>query len=326
MTEGAGEGRVTLWGIETFLAAAAEGSLSAAARRLGVSPSTVSQQISALEGALGTVLFDRASRPVRLTPEGRMFRRHAQTMLNAAEEARAELSLAGKPGLRTLRLGMIEDFEADVTPALLTRLAADLPDCRFLLETGPSHRLIDQLEAGALDLVVAADLPGEPVPEPQAAEPRDSHPLLTEPFLAIRPQGSDGMDLPLIRHSARLLMGRQIEAHLSRLSPPAPPTARPGLFELDSYHAILALVAEGAGWAILPPLALHRARRFRDRVTVAPLPFAPFGRSLSLSARPGLDRALRGRIAGHLRGLIGQEILAPTLEDWPWLKDAMRLA
>ena len=70
-----------------------------------------------------------------MTPAGNMFRRHAQTMLNAAQEARAELARSDLAGLTTLRLGMIEDFEADVTPRLLSYLARELPGCRFLLET-----------------------------------------------------------------------------------------------------------------------------------------------------------------------------------------------
>ena len=57
-------GRVTLWGIEVFLAIAEEGSISAAARRLGSSPSAVSQQLSGLETTLGAQLFDRGARPV----------------------------------------------------------------------------------------------------------------------------------------------------------------------------------------------------------------------------------------------------------------------
>ena len=62
MTEA--QGRVTLWGIEVFLATAEEGAISAAARRLGVSPSAVSQQLSSLEAALGTALLDRSARPM----------------------------------------------------------------------------------------------------------------------------------------------------------------------------------------------------------------------------------------------------------------------
>jgi DNA-binding transcriptional LysR family regulator len=309
------EGRVTLWGIEVFLAAAEEGSISAAARRLGVSPSAVSQQLAGLESALGAGLLDRATRPLRTTPAGAMFRRHAQVMLNAAEEARAELALADLAGLTTLRLGMIEDFEADVTPRLLSSLAGSLKGCRFTLETGPSHRLLDLLESRALDVVVATDLPAESSSE---AGRRDIHPLLRDPFVAVAPRGCSIADLPLIQYTQRHVIGRQIAAHLARLG--IKPASR---FELDSYHAILAMVAAGAGWAILTPLALHQARRFRGRLDVLPLPFEPFDRTLSLSARPGVLRDIPGRIAQELRQLIGTEVVAPMRAAYPFLGESL---
>ncbi len=307
------EGRVTLWGIEVFLAAAEEGAISAAARRLGVSPSAVSQQLAGLETALGTSLLDRGARPMRMTPAGAMFRRHAQVMLNAAEEARAELARADLAGLMTLRLGMIEDFEADVTPRLLSALAPGLKGCRFLLETGPSHRLLDQLDARALDVVVAADQPGE-----AESEGREIHPILRDPFVAVTPKGLRPEGLPLIQYSARLLMGRQIAAHLLQIG--QRPESR---FELDSYPAILAMVAAGEGWAILTPLALHQARRFRGEVEVHPLPFAPFERRLSLSARAGVLREIPAQIATRLRGLIAEEVVVPLCQRWPWLEGGL---
>ena len=310
------EGRVTLWGIEVFVAAAEEGSISAAARRLGVSPSAVSQQLSGLEAALGTVLLDRSGRPMPVTPAGAMFRRHAQTILNAASEARAELAMADLSGLTTLRLGVIEDFDSDVTPRLLSELAHDLKGCRFLLETGASHRLMDQLEARALDIVIAADSPGDPGPE----DWRELHPLMSEPFVAVAPPGAAIDDLPLIQYTARHLMGRQIAAHLARHG--LKPAHR---FELDSYAAILAMVAGGAGWTILTPLALHQARAFRALVEVRPLPFAPLQRTLSLSARSGILREVPAQIAARLKPLISQEVIAPALKDCPWLAPALRV-
>lgn len=308
------EGRVTLWGIEVFLAAAEEGAISAAARRLGVSPSAVSQQLTGLEAALGASLLDRSTRPMAVTPAGTMFRRHAQTILNAAQEARAELALADLAGLTTLRLGMIEDFEADVTPRLLSALAEDLKGCRFLLETGPSHRLLDLLETRALDIVVAADTADE------AGDWREVHPILREPFLAVCPHGKGPEDLPLIQYTARHLMGRQIAAHLARLG--VKPASR---FELDSYHAILAMVADGAGWAILTPLALHQARRFRDRIEVMPLPFAALDRTLSLSARAGMLREVPGQISQRLKGLIEAEVVQPMRAAYPFIGNSLRV-
>ena len=310
------QGRVTLWGIEIFLAVAEEGSITAAARRLGVSPSAISQQLTGLEAALAAVLLDRSARPMGLTPAGSMFRRHAQTILNAEAEARADLAVADLSGLTTLRLGMIEDFDAEVTPRLLSGLAGDLKGCRFLLETGASHRLLDQLEARALDVVVAADLGSEVADDGW----REVHPLLAEPFVAVTPQGRRYEDLPLIQYTARHLMGRQIASHLARQN-----LRLAHRFELDSYRAILAMVAAGEGWTILTPLALHHAASFRSAVQVSPLPFAPLERTLSLSARAGVLRDMPLHIAERLRGLMQSQIVETALAEWPWLKGALRV-
>jgi DNA-binding transcriptional LysR family regulator len=310
------EGRVTLWGIEVFVAAAEEGSISAAARRLGVSPSAVSQQLSGLEAALGATLLDRSGRPMPVTPAGAMFRRHAQTILNAASEARAELAMAELSGLTTLRLGVIEDFESDVTPRLLSALAHDLKGCRFLLETGASHWLMDQLEARALDVVIAADSPTDAAPE----DWREVHPILAEPFVAVTPPGARIEDLPLILYTARHLMGRQIAAHLARHG-----VKSAHRFELDSYAAILAMVAGGEGWTILTPLALHQARAFRPLVEVRPLPFDPLGRTLSLSARAGILQGIPAQIAQRLKPLIAEVVITPALVATPWLTPALRV-
>lgn len=312
MTEG--QGRVTLWGIEVFLAAAEERAISAAARRLGVSPSAVSQQLSSLEAALGAVLMDRSARPMSMTPAGTMFRRHAQVILNAEAEARAELALSDLSGLTTLRLGMIEDLDAEVTPRLLAELAGEVKGCRFHLETGASHHLLEQLSNRALDMVVAADAALE-TPEGW----REVHGLLAEPFLAVAPKGGDISRLPLIQYTTRHLMGRQIAAHLARQN------LRIGArFELDSYRPILAMVAAGAGWTILTPLALHHAARFRAAVDLQPLPFEPLGRTLSLHARAGVLRDMPSDVAIRLRRLLHAQVVEPTRALWPWLGETLR--
>ena len=309
-------GRVTLWGIEVFLAVADDRAISAAAKRLGVSPSAISQQLAGIETALGVVLLDRSARPMGLTPAGAMFRRHAQTILNAEACARAELAVADLSGLTTLRIGMIEDFDFEVTPRLLTSLAEDLKTCRFLLETGPSHRLLDQLDSRALDIVVAADLGSETASDAG----REVHPILAEPFLAITPKGRSADDLPLIQYTARHLMGRQIAGHLARHN------LRPAhRFELDSYHAILAMVAAGQGWTILTPLALHHAAAFRDGIEAAPLPFGTLERTLSLSARAGVLRDMPAQVATRLRALIDARVVKPGVTQWPWLGETLRV-
>jgi DNA-binding transcriptional LysR family regulator len=318
----AGAGRITLWGIEVFVATAEEESISAAARRLGTSAATVSQQLSNLEGAVGTTLLNRGGRPVSLTPAGAMFLQRANTILNEADQARAELAVADLSRLTRFRLGMIEDFDSSVTPRLLSTMAAELSKCQFLLETGASHRLYDALDSRALDVIVAADMG-------MAGEAMEVHPLLEEPFVAAVPKGAVpvGEDalrrlrrMPLIQYTTRHHMGRLVAGHL----------VRQGLtlthrFELDSYHAILALVAEGAGWTILTPLALRMAERFRSVVDVLPLPLPPLARTISLTARRGVLGDMPERLAGRMRGLLEDQTIGPALTDWPWLRGQLRI-
>ncbi|GKY89409.1 LysR family transcriptional regulator [Sinisalibacter aestuarii] len=311
-------GRVTLWGIEVFLAIAEEQSISVAARRLGASNSAVSQQLSNLETALGAVLVDRRARPFRLTPAGELYRRRARAILDEAEQARAELARAELAQLTRLRLGMIEDFDADVTPRLLTDMADDLTGARFLLETGPSHRLNDQLDARALDVIVAAEM-GAP------ADWMEVHPLLEEPFVAAVPRGAgDANDalrqLPFIQYSPRHHMGRKIAEHLARQE-----MHLGHRFELDSYHAIMAMVAVGAGWTILTPLGVLRAHRFVEAVDILPLPVAPLSRRVSLSARAGVLGDMPGQVAARLKPLLSELIVAPALARYPFLDGALRV-
>ena len=175
---------------------------------------------------------------------------------------------------------------------------------------------MDQLEARALDIVIAADSTVDPASE----DWREVHPILSEPFIAVVPPGARIDDLPLIQYTARHLMGRQIAAHLARHG--LKPAHR---FELDSYAAILAMVAGGEGWTILTPLALHQARAFRAQVEVRPRPVPALVRTLSLSARAGILHGVPGQIAARLKPLIAQVVIAPALADCPWLAPTLRV-
>ena len=303
--------KISLGAVEMLVVLSEEGAITAAARRLGVSASAVSQQIAALEAALGAELVDRSARPFALTAAGRAFLPHAEAVLDELARGRAGVGLADPAGLRSFRLGMIEDFEAEVTPLLLAGMGAELTACRFLLETGPSHRLSDQLEARALDMVVAAEIEGP-------REGLEIHPLLTEPFVAVRPEGKAAADLPFLHYSTRTLMGRQIAAHLARAG--GAPAHR---FEIDSYPAILALVAAGQGWSILTPSGVRHGAR--AGVTLAPLSGAPLTRRIVLSARAGTMGKLPAEVAARLRALLSERIVAPALAEAPWLQGALRV-
>ena len=317
-----GPGRVTLWAIEIFVATADEGSISATARRLGASPSTVSQQMTNLETAVGSSLLHRNARPVVLTPAGEIFLRRAKAIIAEAELARAELSQGDLSALTQFRLGVIEDFETDVTPSLLASMSARLKDCQFLLETGASHALIDQLEHRELDVIVAADI-GE------RADWAEVHPLITEGFVGATAKGvldlnadlkEQLISLPFVQYTRRHHMGRQIDRHLVQNN-----LHLRYRFELDSYHAILALLGQRMGWTILTPLALHRARRFAPDLDIFPLPFGKLARRISLTARKGVLGDMPIEVAERLSGLLREIIVEPTIADYPWMAEILEL-
>ena len=313
-------GRLTLWGIEVFATVAEERSISAAARRLDASPSAVSQQVTNLETALGAVLVDRTTRPLVLTPAGDLFRQRAQTILDETAAARVELSSRDLASLMRFNLGVIEDFDSEVTPQFLALTADTLKSTRFLLETGASHWLHDLLEARTLDMIVATE-------GTTTADWMEVHPLLEEPFVIVLPKGHRSDDLggvlarlPFIRYTRRHLMGRQIADHLEREG-----LLYESQFEIDSYRSILAMVAGGAGWSILTPLGANHARLALDHVDVAALPGAGLSRRISLIARKGTHHDMPASVAADLRPLLQDLIVSPSRARMPWLGDSLRV-
>lgn len=314
-----GKSKLTLWGIEVFVATAEEKSISAAARRLHTSPATVSQQLTNLETLMGTQLLDRSSRPMNMTPAGQLFRKRANTILNEAEHARAELVSSGMGRLTQFRLGVIEDFDANVTPQLLISMAQEFDQCKFLLETGASHRLFDLLDSRGLDAIIAADLGAQ-------AEWMEVHPVMREPFVAVVPLDfpmGDGVEAelkttPLIQYTTRHHMGRQVAEHLARQN-----LMLTHRYELDSYHSIMAMVAGGEGWTITTPLAWLHARRFNKTTKMIPLPFAPLTRTISLNARRDILGEMPTNTARYLREILTDTVVRPAVADQPWLKNQL---
>ncbi len=312
--------RLTLRNIEIFIAAIEEGSVAAAARRLDTSPSSISQHLSNLEEDLGTTIIDRTKRPLALTPAGVLFRRRAANILNEATRARAELAAADFTTLSHLSLAVIDDFEPDVTPALMASLAAEMPDCHIVLRTGASHDNLSALESRAVDMCIAA--------EPDTPESwMEIYPLLNEPFVLLAPKSAVNpanpalkqlQNLPFIRFPRDQVVGRMIEARLT-----AERLTLPQKFEIDSYQSIMAMVAQGTGWAIAPPMCFLRAQRFQPEVDMLSLPF-PITRRISLFARKGtLDRMPKD-IAHRLAALIENMLVAQATRDHPWLASGFK--
>ncbi|MEQ8654203.1 MAG: LysR family transcriptional regulator [Kiloniellales bacterium] len=312
--------RLTLRAIEVFVAVVEEGSFAAGAKRLSASPSSVSQQIANLEEALGAVLIERAARPLALTPAGYLFQKRALAILDQTAAARAELLELDLTALPELRIAVMEDFDAEVLPGLVTALAKEWPHCRFSSHSGFSHENVTALESRLVDLVLAAEVE-------TATDWLEIHPILREPFVLVAARGlldaaptlARLQDLPLVRYSPILRMGRQIEVHLRRLR-----LSPPWRFEVDSTASLVSLVAKTGGWALATPASLLAAANL-GAAEIRPLPFRGMTRTISLHAR----RDALGSIPTHAAELLRQQILRhtirPSLARMPWLEGQMVL-
>ena len=113
--------------VAVLAAIAAAGSLSGAARRLGMTPMSVSRRLAALERELRVRLIHRTTRSVSLTPEGEAFLPYAQTMLEAEEAARATLSPEASGARGVLKITAPAVFGRTVIAPLLPQLLAEHP-------------------------------------------------------------------------------------------------------------------------------------------------------------------------------------------------------
>lgn len=124
--------------VEVFSAIAESGSLSAAARRLGLSPMTVSRRLATLEGELGVRLFHRTTRSVSLTAEGETFLPFATTLLEASDGARVSLKSNAGTASGVLKVTAPSVFGQSVIMPLIPDLLAEHPALRVDLTLSDS--------------------------------------------------------------------------------------------------------------------------------------------------------------------------------------------
>lgn len=122
--------------LRAFEAAGRTGSFRAAAEELHLTPSAVSHSIRKLEQVLGTALFERNTRAVRLTPEGEALMRHVS---RAFEELRRGLETVSTRGPKLLRLHSAPSFAAQWLTPRLSGFLKEHPDIEVRLAAGTDY-------------------------------------------------------------------------------------------------------------------------------------------------------------------------------------------
>ena len=127
-----------------FVQVVDHGSFSAAAKKLGITKSAVSQQINLLEEALGTRLLHRTTRQLNLTEAGEMYIEGCRQMIDAADGANQLIGQYSKEPSGTLKISCSHDFAADHLVPLLGPFMETYP--KLSLEIDGSDEVINLVE------------------------------------------------------------------------------------------------------------------------------------------------------------------------------------
>jgi len=142
----------------SFLGVLREGSLSGAARQLGITQPTVGRHIAALETALGVVLFTRSPNGLLPTAVARTLRAHAETMERTAAALERAASSQGDEVRGVVRVSASEVVGVEVLPPILTQLRQAHPHLK--VELVLTNRLSDLLQLEA-DIAVRMVRPSQ---------------------------------------------------------------------------------------------------------------------------------------------------------------------
>ena len=244
--------RVDLKQIEYFVRVAELGGFTRAAAALGVAQPALSRQVRLLEVELRQNLLTRDGRGAVPTEAGRLLLAHGRGILHQVERAREELgrvrgALAGR-----VAIGLPTSLARMMTVPLTRAFRTQMPDATISISEGLSTAMQESLVNGRLDIAVLYNVRPSPEldisalqqeelflvqPRSGARQPKAGPPPITLKALA---------ELPLVIPSRPNAIRMQVESAMATIG------CRPLVaLEIDGVSAILDLVADGAGCAVL---------------------------------------------------------------------------
>jgi DNA-binding transcriptional LysR family regulator len=252
---------IDLESLKIFRTVVDEGGVIRAAMKLNRVQSNVTTRIRQLEEHVGARLFRREGRSIRLSAEGHTLLAYADRLLRLADEAVSQMRTGKPKGM--FRLGSLESTAGTRLAPILSRYHSLYPDVVVELATGTTGALITR--------IMNFDLEAAFVSEPFTAPGLESQPVFDEQLVLVtskaKPKVSDPEDLgraTLIAFSQGCSYRKRMEEWLGGAMPER-------VLEFASYQAMIACVAAGTGYAIVPKSvleALHATRSIRQH----PLP------------------------------------------------------
>ena len=235
------------------------GSITAVADALWLTPSAVSQQLSALERETRVQLVERAGRGVQLTAAGRVLAEHSERVFEALDEASSALrALQSEPSGR-LRVASFPSVVRVVLPQVIGRLRGRFPDLRVEVEDLEGVQSLEAIRLGHIDLAIIDDLTWTASRRQDGLRRTE---LFATPLVVAFARGgpwsdrddvawSELRDVPQVTEHRSSVFARSVEEECARAGFEPLVHAR-----VHDAGAMLALVAGGDMVAVLPELAV----------------------------------------------------------------------
>ncbi|WP_454110033.1 LysR family transcriptional regulator [Leifsonia shinshuensis] len=269
------------------------GTVAGVAAALSYSPSSVSQQLAALEREAGAVLLVKSGRRLQFTPQGEVLAQRAAAILDALDAAEAAVAGSGATVAGVVRVAVFQSAAHAILPAAVASLARDYPELRVeVTEREPEQGLFD-VSARDFDLAVAEQYPGSTRPLRADLDRTDGIHLATAADRGARIRADSlagAAGLPWVLEPEGTV-SRTWAVQLCRAAGFEPDVR----FETADLVTHIRLVASGNAVGLLPDLVWAGAR---PEVALLPLPGAP-RRTIFTSARrssassPGVVAARR---------------------------------
>ena len=251
---------ITLRQLRYFEMLARHGHFGRAAEACAISQPALSVQIKELEETLGTALFERGARQVRLTAVGEGLVQRVHDILSAVDELGNLARATGGKTLARLRIGIIPTIAPYLLPTLIQNLIEMNPRLDLHVRETLTSRLLHELSESRLDAAILA----LPVSEPAFTEVA----LFEEDFVLVRPLQDAFEPVPKRDelHEMRLLLLE--EGHCFRDQALSFCNLPHEGLDGSSLTTLVQMVASGMGVTLIPEMAVEVETRLAS-VSVA---------------------------------------------------------
>lgn len=264
--------------LRTLLAVKKYGTFAAAAERIGLTQSAVSSQIKRLEESLGFEIFERTGRSASLNIQGHEVLDKAETIVHLFDKLS---DLSNEKGAKKLmRIGAIASVQSTLLTRAFKKLRREYPSLQVKISPGISMQLMNQLDAGEIDLAIMIRPPFGLLPELKW------YPLISEPFKLIVPASYASNEWvkiiqsnPFLRYDRTSFGGRQVDRFIRTMK-----LEVEDVIELDDIHALIQMVASGLGVALIPMAETYL--KLPRNVRVISLGDHTFYREIGVLTRP----------------------------------------